>query len=139
MSRAIRIDRVAAAALRYNVRSLFSDNSFAASVTVDGEETGLYGFPILKTAKGFRRFVDEAIESAGELASRISQMPPSEEVINAMDEISNTVCSVIDSAELCRNTHPDREFVEEANKASMRISEYLHMLHLSRASMMACR
>ncbi|KAH0449009.1 hypothetical protein IEQ34_022809 [Dendrobium chrysotoxum] len=129
MSRAIRIHRVAAAALRYNVRSLFSDNSFAASVTVDSEETGLYGFPVLKTAKGFRRFVDEAIESVGELASRISQMPPSEEVINAMDEISNTVCSVIDSAELCRNTHPDKEFVEEANKASMRISEYLHFLN----------
>ncbi|KAK8963084.1 hypothetical protein KSP40_PGU010344 [Platanthera guangdongensis] len=39
------------------------------------------------------------------------------------------VCSVIDSAELCRNTHPDREFVEEANRASMRISEYLHFLN----------
>ncbi|XP_020589995.1 probable mitochondrial intermediate peptidase, mitochondrial isoform X2 [Phalaenopsis equestris] len=67
--------------------------------------------------------------SADDLVSRISQMPPSEEVIKAMDDISNTVCSVIDSAELCRNTHPDREFVEEANKASMRISEYLHFLN----------
>ncbi|KAK9995599.1 hypothetical protein SO802_020285, partial [Lithocarpus litseifolius] len=39
------------------------------------------------------------------------------------------VCSVVDSAELCRNTHPDREFVKEANKASMRINEYLHYLN----------
>lgn len=46
-----------------------------------------------------------------------------------MDEISNTVCAVIDSAELCRNTHPDREYVEEANKASMRIYDHLHYLN----------
>uniref|UniRef100_M8AJX7 Mitochondrial intermediate peptidase n=1 Tax=Aegilops tauschii TaxID=37682 RepID=M8AJX7_AEGTA len=46
-----------------------------------------------------------------------------------MDEISNTVCSVIDSAELCRNTHPDREFAEEADKASMRIYEHLQYLN----------
>lgn len=24
-----------------------------------------------------------------------------------LDEISNTICSVIDAAELCRNVHPD--------------------------------
>ncbi|KAE8820224.1 putative mitochondrial intermediate peptidase, mitochondrial [Hordeum vulgare] len=46
-----------------------------------------------------------------------------------MDEISNTVCSVIDSAELCRNTHPDREFAKEADKPSMRI--YEHLQHLN--------
>nr|DAD33704.1 TPA_asm: hypothetical protein HUJ06_012555 [Nelumbo nucifera] len=46
-----------------------------------------------------------------------------------MDEISDTVCSVVDSAELCRNTHPDREFVEEANRAAMKIHEYLHFLN----------
>lgn len=54
-------------------------------------------------------------------------MPSSAEVVRAMDEISNTVCCVVDSAELCRNTHPDREFVEAAGKASMRINEYLHV------------
>lgn len=57
----------------------------------------------------------------------ISEMPSSVEIIRAMDEISDAVCSVVDSAELCRQTHPDREFVEEASKASMRISEYLHV------------
>ncbi|KAJ8771406.1 hypothetical protein K2173_026583 [Erythroxylum novogranatense] len=56
-------------------------------------------------------------------------MPSSAEIIRSMDEISDTVCSVIDSAELCRHTHPDREFVEEANKASMRMNEYLHYLN----------
>ncbi|KAF3433125.1 hypothetical protein FNV43_RR24227 [Rhamnella rubrinervis] len=94
-----------------------------------GAATGLYGFDHLKAPKGFQRFVDEAIQRSGELVADIASMPSSAEVIRAMDEISNTVCSVVDSAELCRHTHPDREFVEEANKASMRINEYLHYLN----------
>lgn len=92
-----------------------------------GASTGLYGSDHLKTPKGFQRFVDDAIERSGELVAYISAMPSSAEIIRAMDEISDTVCSVVDSAELCRHTHPNREFVEEANKASMRIHEYLHV------------
>ncbi|XP_010919044.1 mitochondrial intermediate peptidase, mitochondrial isoform X2 [Elaeis guineensis] len=112
-------------------RRLSVGSCFDATVAYGegARDTGLYGFPVLKTAKGFRRFVDDAIERSGELVSYVSQLPPSMEVIRVMDEISNTVCSVIDSAELCRNTHPDREYVEEANKASMRIHEYLHFLN----------
>lgn len=91
--------------------------------------TGLYGFPHLKTPKGFQPFVDDAIQRSGELISYICSKRPAAEVMRAMDEISDTVCSVVDSAELCRNTHPDREFVEEATKASMKINEYLHYLN----------
>ncbi|KAG0502811.1 hypothetical protein HPP92_002883 [Vanilla planifolia] len=118
-----------AGVLPFSCRTLFSDSALAILAAGNSEETGLYGFKVLKTAKGFRRFVDEAIERVGDLVSRISVLPPSEEIIKVMDDISNTVCSVIDSAELCRNTHPDRDFVEEANKASMRMSEYMHHLN----------
>ncbi|KAI5346907.1 hypothetical protein L3X38_014786 [Prunus dulcis] len=85
--------------------------------------------PKLRFKPGFRRFVDDAIERSGELVAYISGMPSSAEIIRAMDEISNRVWSVIDSAELCRQTHPDREFVEEAIKASIRVNEYLHYLN----------
>ncbi|OMO85833.1 Peptidase M3A/M3B [Corchorus capsularis] len=95
----------------------------------DESPTGLYGFDYLKSPKGFRRFVDDAIERSGELVDYISGMPSPAETIRAMDEISDTVCTVVDSAEFCRQTHPVREFVEEANKASMRINEYLHFLN----------
>ncbi|KAA8539812.1 hypothetical protein F0562_026504 [Nyssa sinensis] len=102
---------------------------FHTSTSPQIKDTGLYGFDHLKTPKGFRRFVDEAIERSGELVNYISGVSSSAEIIRAMDEISDTVCSVMDSAELCRHTHPDREFVEESNKAYMRISEYLHYLN----------
>ncbi|KAL0371585.1 UNVERIFIED_CONTAM: Mitochondrial intermediate peptidase, mitochondrial [Sesamum calycinum] len=83
------------------------------------KETGLYGFDHLKSAKGFQRMVDDAIERSNELVNYIAGMPSAPEIIRSMDEISDTVCfllllvcalscTTIDSAELCRHTHPDR-------------------------------
>lgn len=121
-----------AALIRRAASSLCSNSKnrrFFAPAARRMEETGLYGCSHLKTPKGFQRIVDEAIERSNELVGYISQMPSSAEIINAMDEISNTVCQVVDSAELCRHTHPDREFVDEAVKASMRINKYLHYLN----------
>uniref|UniRef100_A0A453I3H4 Uncharacterized protein n=1 Tax=Aegilops tauschii subsp. strangulata TaxID=200361 RepID=A0A453I3H4_AEGTS len=51
--------------------------------------------------------LDEVIQRSDELVGQIGQLPPSAEIVHTMDEISNTVCSVIDSAELCRDTHSD--------------------------------
>ncbi|XP_044468095.1 mitochondrial intermediate peptidase, mitochondrial isoform X2 [Mangifera indica] len=107
----------------------FYSTRYLNTRAVSGTPTGLYGFDQLKTPKGFQRFVDEAIERSTELVDYIAEMPSSMEIIRTMDEISDTVCSVVDSAELCRQTHPDNEFVNEANKASMRINEYLHYLN----------
>ncbi|KAL3524177.1 hypothetical protein ACH5RR_017011 [Cinchona calisaya] len=109
-----------------HVRNFFTHTSSTAPLI---EATGLYGFNHLKTPKGFQRFVDDAIERSNELVNYISGMPSAPHIIQSMDEISDTVCSVIDSAELCRATHPDRVFVEEASKASLRINEYIHYLN----------
>lgn len=72
------------------------------------EMLGLYGYEILKTAKGFRIFAQDAIDKSEIIIRNIKDMPPSMGVIRAMDDISDTVCSVVDAAELCRNTHPDK-------------------------------
>ncbi|KAL3341935.1 hypothetical protein AABB24_026116 [Solanum stoloniferum] len=119
------IRKSAAARVRANSNFIHISTSTAPSI----KETGLYGFHHLKTPKGFQRFVDDAIERSQELVNYIAGMPSSPEIIRAMDEISDTVCSVIDSAELCRHTHPYREFVDEASKASLRVNEFLHYLN----------
>lgn len=93
------------------------------------EMLGLYGYEILKTAKGFRIFAQDAIDKSEIIIRNIKDMPPSMGVIRAMDDISDTVCSVVDAAELCRNTHPDKEYVEESNHASMKVYEYLQYLN----------
>ncbi|KAL8149294.1 hypothetical protein AgCh_006340 [Apium graveolens] len=108
-----------------NLRSNFTGNRYLS--TSGSKATGLYGFHQLKSPQGFQRFVDNAIERSGELIDYISGMPSSKEILKAMDEISDTVCTVLDSTTLCRHTHPDREFVQEATKALMRMNEYLHV------------
>ncbi|CAM6092610.1 unnamed protein product [Calypogeia fissa] len=103
--------------------------STEASSVQGGELVGLYGYGLLKSPHGFNTFAQEAIERSEEIVSRIQEMPPSMEVIRAFDDISDVVCTVVDAAELCRNTHPDKEFVHEANKASMKLYEYLQYLN----------
>lgn len=120
-------DLIATPILRSHSSVLVSIRTYSRETSHSGAPTGLYGIQHLKNPKGFQRFVDEAIERSTELVTYICGMPSAAEIIRAMDEISDKVCSVVDSAELCRNTHPDREFVEEANKASMRINDYLHV------------
>ncbi|KAF8008679.1 hypothetical protein BT93_K2367 [Corymbia citriodora subsp. variegata] len=122
-------DLFATPMLRNHSSVLVRIRTYSRETSHNGTPTGLYGFQHLKSPKGFQRFVDEAIERSTELVTYICGMPSAAEIIRAMDEISDKVCSVVDSAELCRNTHPDREFVEEANKASMRINDYLHYLN----------
>jgi intermediate peptidase len=126
---AVEMNQLSASAMLSRAASLRRAAAAAFSTAAARPETGLYGFDVLRTAKGFRRFVDDAIERSDELVAYIGQLPPSAEIVRAMDEISNTVCSVIDSAELCRNTHPDKEFMDEADKASMRIYEHLQYLN----------
>ncbi|KAM1712707.1 hypothetical protein ACFX12_023551 [Malus domestica] len=107
--------------LRFNCGTIPRQYTFSTA-------TGLYGFEHLKFPKGFQRLADDAIERSAELVEHIA-MSSSVEVIRAIDEISDTVSTVFDSAELCRNTHPDRKFVEEATKASIRMRQYLHCLN----------
>ncbi|CAL0302561.1 unnamed protein product [Lupinus luteus] len=104
-------------------------NSLTLTIRRTFTSSALYALPHLNSPQGFQAFADEAILRSGELVGYIKTMPSAAEIVRAMDEISDTVCSVIDSAELCRHTHPNREFVEEANKASMKMNEYLHYLN----------
>ncbi|KAI5066889.1 hypothetical protein GOP47_0017417 [Adiantum capillus-veneris] len=99
------------------------------SIRQSASATGLYGYDVLKSASGFQAFAQDAIEKSEDLIERIRQTQPSMETISLFDELSDTVCTVVDSAELCRNTHCDSEFVEEASRASMTIYEYLNRLN----------
>eukprot|EP00250_Pteridium_aquilinum_P035483 c9490_g1_i1 orf=69-2117(+) len=113
-------------ATRAAPRAPFSSEALACNRR---SATGLYGYDVLKSASGFQAFAHEAIQKSDDLILRIKDTPPSMETISLFDELSDTICTVVDSAELCRNTHSDMEFVEEASQASMTIYEYLHRLN----------
>ncbi|KAG6546992.1 hypothetical protein Mapa_011608 [Marchantia paleacea] len=100
-----------------------------ASSALRREPVGLYGYGLLKSPHGFQAFAQEAIDKSEDIIKKIQDLPPSMATIRAFDDISDVVCTVVDAAELCRSTHPDKDFVREANKASMKLYEYLQYLN----------
>lgn len=79
-----------------------------AAPAVREERVGLYGYEGLMEPQGFRGLVREAIETTEGIIHGIRHAVPSVATVKGLDDISNTVCTVLDAAELCRNTHPDR-------------------------------
>lgn len=50
-------------------------------------------------------------------------------VLQQFDDLSDRLCRVLDVAELCRNVHPDPEFVEASNDAYLQISTIIQNLN----------
>ena len=46
-----------------------------------------------------------------------------------MDDISERICAVIDSAEFCRNVHTDPRYIESSEKVFYMLTEYISMLN----------
>ncbi|CAI5514844.1 unnamed protein product, partial [Closterium sp. Naga37s-1] len=63
------------------------------------------------------------------LLQEVAAAPPSLRTVCLLDEMSDTLCRVLDAAELCRNVHPNREFVDAANEAFVKLSTYVQALN----------
>lgn len=51
------------------------------------------------------------------------------DLVRTLDRISATICSVVDPAELCRNTHPSEEWVGAAEDCYAQLSTLIHHLN----------
>jgi len=91
--------------------------------------SGLYGLDGLHEPRDFDRLAKEVAERCDELAQRLKATPPSARSVYALDEISNEICSVVDVAEVCRHTHPSKEYVQAAERAYVRLQDYVASLN----------
>eukprot|EP00897_Mesotaenium_endlicherianum_P009239 jgi/Mesen1/8343/ME000462S07790 len=95
---------------------------------------GLFGHRQLATAGGFHVMAREAVARSEELLEEVTtRTPPSLHTLQLLDDISDALCQVLDSAELCRHTHPDREYVAAANQVFVELSQYVQKLNVSRS------
>eukprot|EP00741_Cyanophora_paradoxa_P008368 tig00001302_g8095.t1 len=99
-----------------------------AAAPDDGSGTGFCGIPELRRPEGFEVLAKRSSSKIESLIDKLERMEPSVEVIRAMDEISDSLCSVVDAAELCRNVH-NAEFVEAAHGAYAHLSNYMQKLN----------
>jgi intermediate peptidase len=100
---------------------------------------GLFSIPGLNHPSDFLRLAKQAIQESDSLRSSIlpndgSIRSHSEAVdtLYRLDQISKTVCNVIDAAELCRSAHASSEWREVAHQAFAILQDYISTLNTDR-------
>jgi mitochondrial intermediate peptidase len=95
--------------------------------------TGLFGHPSLVHPGALISLADVTLVRAQLLTDRILRAPQSRDelrkVVKNLDRLSDMLCSVIDLSELVRNAHPDRSWVDAADKAYETLWEFMNVLN----------
>ncbi|KAG7099592.1 Mitochondrial intermediate peptidase [Marasmius oreades] len=112
--------------------TLFDNPTSALSLT-NFHHTGLFGHPSLTHPRALISLANGTLVRAQALTDRILRAPQSREelfkVVKNLDRLSDLLCGVIDLAELIRNSHPDRQWVEAANHAYEILCEFMNILN----------
>ena len=81
----------------------------------DDSRPGVYGLRGLHAPEDFARLASAATATSESIARDLrAGLRKGVDVIDDLDDISDAVCSVVDVAELCRNTHADARWVRAA-------------------------
>ena len=95
--------------------------------------TGLFAHPSLAHPGALISLADATLLRAQLLTDRILRAPQSRselfKVVKNLDRLSDMLCGVIDLAELVRNAHPDRIWIDAANKAYETLCEFMNVLN----------
>ncbi|KAI0319785.1 peptidase family M3-domain-containing protein [Amylostereum chailletii] len=95
--------------------------------------SGLFGQPTLASPSSFQTLAHATLLRAHLLTERIVRARGNREellkVVKNLDRLSDMLCSIIDLAELVRNAHPDRKWVESADEAYDQLCEYMNVLN----------
>ncbi len=99
---------------------------------------GLFSLPNLHQPADFLSLATNAISTCNDLRQQIRQSLETKqltprETLFLLDDISNTVCSVIDASELCRSVHTSPKWRDAASNAFQILSEYIAELNADEA------
>jgi intermediate peptidase len=134
-----------------NIHRTFNSKSRAtphsnANPNKDEDTPGIFSIPNLHQPSDFLKLATQAIHTCNDLRQQIHNSLESSsnndhqpltlsprETLYTLDDISNTVCSVIDASELCRSVHANPEWREAASNAFQLLSEYIADLNTDEA------
>ena len=104
----------------------------------DDSRPGVYGLRGLHAPEDFARLASAATATSESIARDLrAGLRKGVDVIDDLDDISDAVCSVVDVAELCRNTHADARWVRAAENAYVDLQAYVHSLNADRGLYLA--
>ena len=96
-------------------------------------QTGLFGLQGFHSPESFYEIGREAVERCDRIVGEVTSVPRPPDAILRLDELSAALCAVVDTAELCRNVHPDPAYVDAANDVIMELSSYMQTLNTNKA------
>lgn len=95
--------------------------------------TGLFRHPALTHPQALISLADATLIRAQLLVDRILRARESRselsKVVKNLDRLSDMLCGVIDLAELVRNAHPERMWVDAADHAYEMLCEFMNILN----------
>jgi intermediate peptidase len=107
----------------------------STSIHTSSIPSGLFGEHALTTPQSFHALAVANVRKAQAITQRVLDAPRSREemfkVVKNLDRLSDTLCSVIDLAELVRNSHPDATWVKMADDIYDQLCEYMNTLNVS--------
>eukprot|EP00958_Prasinococcus_capsulatus_P013451 scaffold1388_cov390-Prasinococcus_capsulatus_cf.AAC.1 len=97
--------------------------------------TGLYGEDLLSSPEGWQRWAEQAFSECESLRRQLHEYGrgggnlTSTAAVRAYDDISNTICKVLDPANFCRTSHTNKAFREHAEAVTDRLTNYINILN----------
>lgn len=93
---------------------------------------GLFNNPYLDSPGGLRQFSRISLQYANDLVQKLKTDRSKEGMIQyilRLDQLSDTLCRVIDLCEFIRSVHPDNNFVKAAQKCHEEMFEFMNILN----------
>lgn len=93
---------------------------------------GLFNNPYLNSPSGLRQFSRISLQYATDLVQKLKTDRSKEGMIQyilRLDQLSDTLCRVIDLCEFIRSVHPDNKFVKAAQKCHEEMFEFMNILN----------
>lgn len=96
---------------------------------------GQFGLKGLHQPSDWQRIATVCVQDCLKLAEdiRLHKLRRDASVLQLFDDLSDRLCSVLDVAELCRNVHPNKEFVLAAHQAFVEVSTVVQHLNADHA------
>jgi len=114
----------------------FGDRNFHGTPrysSASNRTIGLFSIEGLNYPNDFQRLAKQAIQECDNLRDTIPTSLESQsearDTLYQLDQISRTVCNVIDAAELCRSAHADPQWRDAANNAFLVLQDYIATLN----------
>ena len=117
------------------LRKIFDSQNFWQSFSqssVTNARRGLFQNHYLKDPSGFHDFTQVTLAKCRAIVTKVLQASTVEAfkvIPRDLDQLSDSLCRVLDIAEFVRVTHPDGRFQEAANQAYAMLFEYMNILN----------